>query len=94
MHVFITMGNAIDIRTLRLERGLSQDKLAERLGVNRSTISRIERGAPVRKSILLLLRQAFGDHADAVDESLGQATTDIDPSLGPREETVNSGGGA
>jgi HTH-type transcriptional regulator / antitoxin HipB len=35
------------IRSLRLEKGLDQTELAERLGVTRMTISRLERGESV-----------------------------------------------
>jgi HTH-type transcriptional regulator / antitoxin HipB len=35
------------IRTLRVEKGLDQAELAERLGVTRMTISRLERGESV-----------------------------------------------
>ncbi|MUL49051.1 helix-turn-helix transcriptional regulator [Mycobacterium sp. CBMA293] len=35
------------IRTLRREKGLRQDELADRIGVTRMTISRLERGESV-----------------------------------------------
>jgi transcriptional regulator with XRE-family HTH domain len=35
------------IRTLRVEKGLRQDELADRIGVTRMTISRLERGESV-----------------------------------------------
>ena len=35
------------IRRARLEKGLQQDELADRLGVTRMTISRLERGQSV-----------------------------------------------
>jgi HTH-type transcriptional regulator / antitoxin HipB len=35
------------IRRARQEKGLRQDELADRLGVTRMTISRLERGEPV-----------------------------------------------
>lgn len=39
----VTM-KATDIKTLRESRGWSQQKLAEELGVDQATVSRIERG--------------------------------------------------
>ncbi len=35
------------VRRARLERGLQQVELADRLGVTRMTVSRLERGGPV-----------------------------------------------
>lgn len=35
------------VRRARQEKGLRQDELAERLGVTRMTVSRLERGDPV-----------------------------------------------
>ena len=36
-----------EVRRARMARGLSQEELAERLGVSRMTVSRLERGGPV-----------------------------------------------
>jgi transcriptional regulator with XRE-family HTH domain len=52
-----------DIQTIRKALGLSQSEMAERLGLNQSTISRFERGdLPLDKRTLLaaqlLLTQA------------------------------------
>lgn len=48
------------IRRIRAERGMTQEQLAERSGVARETISRLERGAPnVRQSTLTALAYAL-----------------------------------
>jgi putative transcriptional regulator len=45
------------VRTLRLQLGMTQEALAERVGVSRQTIIAIERGGYV-PSVLLALRLA------------------------------------
>lgn len=57
-----------DIQTIRKALGLSQSEMAERLGLNQSTISRFERGElPTDKRTLLaaelLLTQAQAGEA-------------------------------
>lgn len=46
---------------LRKQAGLSQRKLAERAGVGRNTISRLERGANARYDTLDKLAKALGE---------------------------------
>ena len=41
------------VRRARQARGFNQDELANRIGVNRMTISRLERGEPVSVDIAL-----------------------------------------
>lgn len=94
MHVCRAMEEALDIRSLRKGLGLSQDDLAERLGVNRSTISRIEHGAPVRGPMLLLLRQVFAGEIGAGGRDVSEHSTEADASQSAQGETVNPGGAA
>lgn len=94
MHVYRTMEEALDIRSLRKGLGLSQDDLAERLGVNRSTISRIEHGAPVRGPMLLLLRQVFSGEIGAGRRDVSEHSTEADASQSAQSETVNPEGAA
>lgn len=55
------------IKQFRAERGLSQQALAEKLGVDQATISRIENGAEPRRSVTILLRQLM-ESPSASDE--------------------------
>lgn len=50
------------VQRYRAERGWSQEELAERSGVNRVTVSRIETGTAsnIRKSTLTALASALG----------------------------------
>ena len=43
------------IKSFRESRGLSQKELADRLGVNQATVSRIENGATIPKPVAILL---------------------------------------
>lgn len=54
------------IRTLRKERGLSQDALAERAGLHRNSISLIERGES-QPTVDTLFRLADGLGISAVE---------------------------
>jgi DNA-binding XRE family transcriptional regulator len=54
-----------DIRTLREKLGWTQDHLAEYLGVDRSSISRMEHGQPARGPVLRLLAALEADVAKA-----------------------------
>jgi transcriptional regulator with XRE-family HTH domain len=52
----ITKAMDIDIKAIRGRLGLSQQELAERIGVNQASISRMESGRqPVKRPILILL---------------------------------------
>jgi transcriptional regulator with XRE-family HTH domain len=51
------MDNDIDIRALRERLQLSQEDLAQRIGVDRSTVSRLENGGRVRGPVRKLLAQ-------------------------------------
>lgn len=61
-----------DVRALRTARGWTQDQMADYLGVDRSTVSRLENGAeqsgPVRRLLALLNQQlpAAGEVGDAI----------------------------
>lgn len=54
----------IDVKALRTSRGWTQDQMATYLGLDRSSVSRIENGAeisgPVRRLLDLLAAQVIG----------------------------------
>lgn len=62
MHICRTM-TADEIKSFRTARGMSQSELAEKLGVDQATVSRIERGAPIPKPVELLLTRVMDDAA-------------------------------
>lgn len=69
-----------NIRRARIRRGLTQDDLARRVMVSRSTLAQLERGAPeVGMGILLRtlnalgLDQTFKDLASPEKDTVGQA---------------------
>lgn len=71
----------MDIRKARKERGITQQELAQRLGVNRATISKYESG-----QISIPLSQAL-----AIAEALDMAFFDLSPELLPENvETKQS----
>lgn len=45
----------MDIRSLREKLGWTQDRLADYLGVDRSSVSRMENGRPARGPVVKLL---------------------------------------
>jgi len=49
------MSTDVDIRDLRRRKGWSQQQLAEFLGVDRSTVSRLENGQPPQGPVSRLL---------------------------------------
>jgi DNA-binding transcriptional regulator YiaG len=49
------------IKSFRESRGLSQKELADRLGVNQATVSRIENGAVVPKPVAILLERLMSE---------------------------------
>ena len=80
----------ISIKDIRLRLGISQAEMARRLGIDQSTVCRMERGAAVRGPIrLLLLQMVDGGKVHAAEH----ATPAPDP-LGCVSETVNTEGGA
>ena len=44
----------------RIRRGLTQERLAERIGMNRNTVGRIDRGGPTFMRTARLLARALG----------------------------------
>jgi transcriptional regulator with XRE-family HTH domain len=71
------------IKTLRIEKSLTQEDLGEKLGLDRGTISKIERGenAPTVKT-LIALREIFGVSVDWVLTGKGlKNPIDIDDDL-------------
>ncbi|EHK56842.1 hypothetical protein MAXJ12_12812 [Mesorhizobium alhagi CCNWXJ12-2] len=62
--------NPFDVRALRDRIGWTQDRLARFLGVDRSSISRMENGqalsGPVRRLLALLTEAADNGTADAL----------------------------
>lgn len=61
------------LKRLRLERGLSQQRLAELIGSKQSHISRIERGTEdIQKSVMRKLRDALGIDMNTLDAALAE----------------------
>jgi len=66
----------MDLTTVRKERRLTQAEMADLLGVEQSTISRLERGqlsAPSRRLAIRIMRQTGWRHpviADLSDEQI------------------------
>ena len=59
------------LKRIRLERGLSQEKLANAIGSKQSHISRIEKGTEdVTKSVMRKLRDALGIDMNTLDAAL------------------------
>lgn len=56
----------------RLERNLTQDELAERAGIGRATLQRLERGESVQSTSFVKLLRAL-DLLEALDAALPQA---------------------
>jgi len=77
----------------RKKAGLSQEALAEQLGVSRQAISKWETGdAEPEISKLLLLAEAFGVTTDWLlteDESKEEKTTDTEPEPAPGAPSTN-----
>ncbi|MFC3072388.1 helix-turn-helix domain-containing protein [Shinella pollutisoli] len=61
------MTSAIDIKSLRECRGWSQQELAEHLGVDQATVSRLERGAEPSGPVAKLLRLISASPAQRPD---------------------------
>ena len=51
----------IDVKALRETLGWTQERLAETLGVDRSIVSRMERGHEPRRPVKMLLRKLSAD---------------------------------
>lgn len=69
------------LRAARLRRGMSQDMLAERVGVSRQTVSKLEAGDPsISLATTLRMLAALGLSEDldrlAADDVLGHSLTD------------------
>ncbi len=56
----------------RLQRNLTQDELAERAGIGRATLQRLERGESVQSTSIVKLLRALG-LLEALDAALPQA---------------------
>lgn len=54
----VALGRAL--RQRRIELGLTQDEIAEGLGISRTTVSKVERGQGVQMSIWLEVAGAVG----------------------------------
>jgi transcriptional regulator with XRE-family HTH domain len=57
---------ADQIKTFRTDRKLSQADLAEHLGVDQATVSRIERGAPIPGPVEKLLERLMAEPVSEV----------------------------
>lgn len=62
MHIEL-MTQQIDIRALRAQLGWTQDQMAEYLGLDRSSVSRMESGQPPKGPTLRLLQSLIKDRA-------------------------------
>lgn len=66
--------NGADIRRLREARGLTQEALAQEIGVGQRTIGNWERGETVPKNRLGMLERFFGLDADASADPIRDAS--------------------
>ena len=80
----MTLETAARLTALRKEKGLSQEELAERLGVSRQAVSKWERGEGYPDITLLPLIAAF--YEKSVDELLGCGEMERDRKTGELEE--------
>lgn len=55
-----------DVKQLRKDRGWSQQELAERLGIDQATVSRIERGGEISGPVSKLLALISSAEAERV----------------------------
>ncbi|WP_225426168.1 helix-turn-helix transcriptional regulator [Apilactobacillus timberlakei] len=60
------MKTQLSIRALRIESGLTQDALAQKLGVNTASISRWEKGRNVKPLYVYALAYIFHVKADFI----------------------------
>lgn len=63
------MNDEFDIRALRERIGWTQEQLAEFLGLDRSTVSRIENGQPVSGPVRRLLDSLAAKHAPSPSDT-------------------------
>ena len=81
----------MDISTVRKERRLTQAEMAQLIGVEQSTISRLERGqlsAPSRRLAIRIMRKTGWRHpviADLSDEQIATLEA-IEPWQSPAEQ--------
>jgi transcriptional regulator with XRE-family HTH domain len=67
----LLLDGASTLRTMRLQKGLSQTKLAAMLGTSQSHVARIERGTEnVSIQTCRKLREALGVDMNALNEAL------------------------
>ena len=64
------MSEAIDIRALRKSLNWTQDRLARYLGLDRSSVSRMENGQPAVGAVLQLLKMLATAAANGTADAL------------------------
>lgn len=74
MHTSCMVNEGIDVRALRATKGWTQDQMAEYLGIDRSSVSRIENGAEVSGPVLrlLVLLKTEADHSETAPSEAGE----------------------
>lgn len=65
---FETRGDQMTLRDFRRSYGLTQEEFAEKIGVSRITIARLETGAHVTLNTLVAISDAFGITLDETHE--------------------------
>lgn len=78
------------IADIRILRGLTQDQFAQRLGLHRSTIGRIESGqSPIDINLLPSIALALDVSISDIMEAIEPVGTQTVPGFGPLEEWKN-----
>lgn len=72
------MSNVFDTRALRLRIGWRQDRMGRYLGLDRSSVSRLEKGGRARGSTLILLRQ-LEEAAETGLDAVNALCPDLEP---------------
>jgi DNA-binding XRE family transcriptional regulator len=66
----IITSEGVSIASLRLAKGMSQQQLADAMGVKQPYIARIERGEDVKISTIVSLAKALGESTESVFKAM------------------------